>query len=94
MTNLTLFISCKLDLYNQSYYSDKWPESTYTQLQKKVYTLLSYDYSKEMIPYNPKLGGTKAGTPKIHLRSATFWVLDKSKTAYFLLELSVDLKVF
>ena len=32
----------------------------YTQLQKKVYTLLSYGYSKEMIPYNPKLGGTKA----------------------------------
>ena len=29
------------------------------------------------------------GTPKIHLRSATLWVLNKSKSVYFLLELSV-----
>ncbi len=32
----------------------------YTQLQQKVYTLLSYEYSKEMIPWNPKLVGTYA----------------------------------
>ncbi len=30
------------------------------------------------------------GTPKIHLRSVSFWVLDKSKSVYFLLELSVQ----
>ncbi len=35
-------------------------------------------------PWNPILG-----TPKIHIMSATLWVLGKSKSVYFLYELSV-----
>ncbi len=50
---------------------------------KKVYTL-SYEYSKEMIPWDPKLIGTN-DWPQVRYCLSTLQI----KSVYFLLELSV-----